>query len=105
MKASLSPFIRSQSFNSEVIETVWVFDDNQQFICGIKKNGSVYMEAGKINAAGDYEDEAVWGEASPNQPLDDMGIWSTRKFPEVYKNFTYGKDLIPLINDVVEYLK
>lgn len=117
--------LQSQSFNFEKLEFVWLFDD-QQFILGVNKDGSVYMEAGEVNDAGDYIEGSHWCELLPTHRLvtktgkdkidGTIHIPSPSLINEVlwndtnynfyrYNFFTNGKELLPLVEDVIEYLK
>lgn len=100
-------YVTSQTFNSEFLEFVWKFDENRQFLAQFRKDGSVYVEAGKIDDLGNYVEGMNWLEFSPNDSkLTDKSMWKNPKYNFVdYNFFTNGKDLIPLIKDSVEYLK
>jgi hypothetical protein len=68
------------------------------------------MEAGKINCAGDWIEEPStfgvgFGHLGCESFLIDNKMWNTQTFPDVYKNFTNGQDLIPLVKEVSEFLK
>jgi hypothetical protein len=66
------------------------------------------MEAGEIDIADNWTEEPAVFDITYKHLLPMMitnpEFWNTRKFPDVYKNFTNGKDLIPLIEDSVVYL-
>ena len=114
--------LQSQSFNSEKLEFVWLFDD-QQFILGVNKDGSVYMEAGEVNDAGDYIDGSHWCELFPTGisykdkdgnglsytltiSINDEKLWNDPRYNLVdYNFFTNGKELLPLVDDAIEFFK
>jgi hypothetical protein len=99
----------AQTFNSKFIEFVWNFD-NQVLICKIELNPMIYMEAGEVNAAGDFIEEpntlkVGYGHIGPDAFITEPSYWSKKQFPEVYKNFDGGRMLVPLVGEVVYYLK
>ena len=106
-------YLASQTFNSEFLEFVWQFPQEnqptQQLICHVGINHTVYMEAGEIDAADNWmEDPSVFDityEHLLPMMITNPEFWNTKKLPNVYKNFTNGVDLISLIQDSVTYLK
>lgn len=109
-------YLVSQSFNSKKLEFVWQFPRKldssikDQFIFQVELNPVIYIQWGTVNAAGDYVDSPGdfkfgYGHLDPAPFLTSELNWAPKKFPEVYGKFSNGIDLIPLIRDVVEYLK
>jgi hypothetical protein len=103
-----------QTFNSQSIEFVWLFD-NQLLICKIFRSPKIYMEGGEVNRDGDFigkpkvldvfiVDAAGDGVMRPKPFLTEPTYWTDKVFPEVYKNFRNGTDLIPLVKEVVDDL-
>ena len=111
-----------QTFNSKKLEFVWLFDD-QRFVFGINKDGSTYIEAGEVNSAGDYIEGSHWCELFPDSIsyhnkegygmthtlsifIGDEKLWNDPRYNLInYNFFSNGKDLVPLIEDAVEFFK
>ena len=117
--------LESQIFTENKIEFLWLFDD-QQFILGVNKDGSVYIEAGDINSEGDYIEGSHWCELLPSHgpvtklngdkiegtihmpppSLADEVIWNDPKYNFCnYNFFSNGKELVPLVEEVISYFK
>ena len=102
------PFVqnlRSKSYNSEIVELVWLFPNDVLFIFGYIKDKGFYMETGQVNETGQYITEPNWVHSLSLSQLCDPGIWSQRKPPEVYNNFSNGQDLVELGQSCIDYLK
>lgn len=102
------PFVqnlRSKSYNSEIVELVWLFDDNTLFIFGYMKDKGFYMETGKVDSLGNYITEPNWVHSLSISSLCDPGVWSQQKPPEVYNIFSNGQDLVELAQSCIDYLK
>ncbi len=117
MTVPQNQYLTSQSFNSKKLEFVWQFPTKNsvektknQFILQIELNPVIYMEAGVVNEAGDYIEEPTqfklgYGHLNPGDIITSELNWPEQKFPEVYKNFTNGQDLVALVKDSVKYLQ
>lgn len=96
-----------QTFNSKKLEFVWRFD-NKQIILSVDKERFFRAEAGTVNENEDYltgsPEYVISGRFDSSIPsiILNASIWTDG---EEYNFFTNGKDLVPLIEDVIEYLK
>ena len=104
----------NQCFNSERIEFVWQFpmknELREQFILQVQKNTVIFMETGIVDTSGNYIEKPTefklgYGHLNPEGIITTERNWPGRKFPSVYKNFTNGRDLIPLIKEMSVYLQ
>ena len=83
------------------IEIGWLFDGHKQFIFGIKKDGSVYIECGDVDENGNYISSESWYEfPSKSQITENDFLWNDLE----YNFFSNGKDLYLLAEDVINYL-
>lgn len=98
----------SQSFLFDTLEFVWIFED-KQFLLQVRKDGSLYIEAGIIDSTGNYVDGSHWMELFPNRgskSLNDPELWNDQSYNfKDYNFFTSGEDLIQLASDCIDYLK
>jgi hypothetical protein len=108
MKVPQTEYLHSQTFNSQKFEFVWRLDENQkQIIFGVNKNGSTYIEAGRVNSAGDYTDKPLWKGFSPkSESLKDHNFWHWNSSDNLsdYDYFSNGVELYGLAEEVVSYL-
>lgn len=108
MRVPQEDHIHSQTFNSKKLEFVWRFD-NRQVILSVSKDKSVYLESGRVDENGDYvginPDNVIVGKHTDLIPsiILHAVIWTDNN--NHYNFFSNGKDLVPLIEDVIEYLK
>lgn len=106
MRIPQSQNLHSQSFRSSLLEFVWIFQ-TKQFIFQVRKDGSIYIEAGVIDKSGVYMEGEHWLELFPNGPkrLNDVEMWNdpTYNFKD-YNFFSNGQDLKLLSKECLEYL-
>lgn len=88
MNIPKSSNLHSQTFNSEFVEFVWQFPQQNQVIFKAYKDRMILLKEGTINAAGDYTGEDGYTTS---------GVIST-------KNLSM-EELVKLRDDVGEYLK
>ena len=103
MNVPQSQNLHSQSFNSEFIEFVWRFDNIYQVIFQVRKDGTLYLEAGQINEYNNYVDD---NKVLKYDALSSFDILMT-EMPEcvVGKIFSMCDDLEKLKDESIEYLK
>jgi hypothetical protein len=115
MRIPQNQFLVSQNFNSKQIEFCWHFPRTSgfkdQMICQIQLNPMIFIECGVTNPLGNYVGEPEilkvgYGHIGPEAFLTTEEYWSQKKFPSIYSGyFDNGKLLLPLVEDVVEYLQ
>ena len=118
MRVPQEDHIHSQTFNSENLEFVWRFE-NKQIVLGVKLKG-IYIETGTIDSNGDYIGDQKYQYLASHIEDITYDITPTRIIHIINSNlildplfwpnddynfFSNGKDLVPLIEDVIEYLK
>jgi len=109
MKIPRDQNLHSQSFLSDKLEFVWVFQEKTgilKFVFGVQKNGLCYIEFAKIDSVGCYIDDQIFFMSDIEiNTLDSKLIFPYGKFPEEYNNFQNGKELIQLAVESLEYMK
>ena len=115
MNIPQSENLHSQTFNAELMEFVWLFQERNginRFIFGITKTQSdpfprwlCYIESGKINSIGNYISEPFYVSEFGIERLIDKNNWERRGTPPLYDKFSNGEDLKTLHDEAMEYLK
>ncbi len=93
-----------QTFNSKKIEFVWKFND-LLMTTGILSTGKFYIDVGYVDDNNDRIGPVWWADFPSINEIENVYLWSKCEYPPTYEYFSNGKDLVPLIEDVVEYLK
>lgn len=97
--------LKSQSFKSNKIEFVWKFG-NQQFLFGLEKDKNIYMESGEIDDGNEYIQRVHWLEFPIDLPtLTIEKIWQTPNLFKYQNFFQTGSQLVPLVEDLINYFK
>ena len=96
MNIPQSQYLNSQNFRSDKIEFVWKFKDSI-FILQVKKDATIIIYAGNDTFSKNCNINTL------DSTLLNPKCWIYGKLPEEYKFFSNGKDLIPLVIDVMEF--
>lgn len=94
--------LKSQSFSNSNVEFVWLFK-NKQIIFGVELN-RFYVKVSEINENGDENSIYTIQESykkSQDALLLILQVWN--KIPD-YNFFSNGQNLVPLIEDSLEFL-
>ena len=100
--------LTGQTFNTNFVEFVWQFpvtdDDNDQVILQVNKGGTVYLEGGRLDCFGDYNNryeipDYFVEDVEPAYFLGDVN----KSLDYVTRYLTY-EEIVKLAEDCVKFL-
>jgi len=109
MKIPTDQNLHSQSYRSDRVEFVWVFQEKtgiRQFVFGVFDNGMCYIESGHVDSVGNYTDKPFYAQGLMVVNLTQKGVWGlNQEYPPCYNYFSFGQDLVSLANECIVYLR